>query len=78
MLARKQRYTYDYDFSFETMTEKQFTEWERKENRRYLIGQKILGVLLLIIGIGGCIVLPEDCGGFIFAGLIGLLRVIAN
>ena len=74
MLARKQT----YDFNFETMTEKQFTEWEQKENLRYLIGQKILGTVLLIIGIGGCIVLPEDCGGFILAGLIGLLRLIAN
>lgn len=75
MLARKIE---TYDFNFETMTEKQFTEWERKENRRYLIGQKIVGTLLLILGIVGCIVLPEDCGGFILAGLIGLFRVVVN
>lgn len=75
MLARKIE---THDFNYETMTEKQFAEWERKENRRYLIGQKILGALLLILGIVGCIVLPEDCGGFILAGLFGLFRVVMN
>lgn len=54
----------------------------KKENKKesaykkYLRQQKLLGVALIAICIVGCIIIPEDCGGFILPGLMGIARVI--
>ena len=55
---------------------------KRRENKKeptyknYLKQQKLLGVALIVICIVGCILIPEDCGGFILPGLMGVARVI--
>ena len=55
---------------------------KKKEQRvlykRYLKKQKILGMALILIGIIGCFVIPEDCGGCLIAGLMGIARVICD
>lgn len=48
------------------------------EQEKYLVNQKILGLALTVIGILGCLWIPEDCGGFIVAVLIGIARIITN
>ena len=48
---------------------------ERKQ-RAETITQKCLGLGLLLLGIIGCLVMPEDAGGFVFASVLGILRVI--
>lgn len=40
--------------------------------------QKCLGAALLIVGIGGCFIFREDCGGFLFASLIGIARLVCD
>lgn len=52
---------------------------KRKEDSTYKTypkQQKLLGVALIAICIVGCIIIPEDCGGFILPGLMGIARVI--
>ena len=48
---------------------------ERKQKQETAI-QKCLGLGLLTIGILGCAVMPEDAGGFLFASVLGIIRVI--
>lgn len=38
--------------------------------------QKILGITLILIGITGMTIFPEDCGGFLIAVLLGITRTI--
>ena len=52
---------------------------KKKQRVKYkgnLKQQKFLGLALILIGIIGCIIIPEDCGGCIVAGLMGIARVI--
>lgn len=42
---------------------------------RESIRQKILGFLLVAVGVGSCICMPEDCGGGIMAIGLGILRI---
>lgn len=51
---------------------------QRSAYRQYLIWQKLLGVALIVISVVGCIVIPEDCGGCLIAGLMGIARVICD
>ena len=62
-----------------------YEEWEKEYRRNKAIerkqkaetiGQKCLGLGLLALGIIGCFVFPEDAGGFVFASVLGILRVI--
>lgn len=46
---------------------------ERKQKQETAI-QKCLGLGLLVLGIIGCLVFPEDAGGFVFAGVLGIIR----
>ena len=46
--------------------------------RKYLRQQKLLGVALIVICIIGCFVIPEDCGGYLLAGCMGLARVVCD
>ena len=48
---------------------------ERKQKQEIAI-QKCLGLGLLTIGIFGCAVMPKDAGGFLFASILGIIRVI--
>lgn len=48
---------------------------ERKQRQETII-QKCLGIGLLVIGIIGCLIFPEDAGGFLFTSVLGILRVI--
>ena len=48
---------------------------ERKQ-RAETITQKCLGLGLLLLGIIGCLVMPEDAGGFLFISVLGIIRVI--
>ena len=48
------------------------------ERKRFLIGQKLCGVGLLVVGVVGCFIMPEDNGGFFFASLLGVLRIALN
>ena len=55
---------------------------KQKENKtesihkKFLRQQKLLGVALIAISIIGCAIIPEDCGGCLVAGLMGIARVI--
>ena len=46
--------------------------------KQYLIIQKLLGLGLLIISFVGIIFMSKDCGGFVFIGILGILRLICN
>ena len=46
--------------------------------KKYPIQQKFLGMALIAISIIGCIIIPEDCGGCLIAGLMGIARVICD
>ena len=46
---------------------------ERKQKRETII-QKCLGIGLLVIGIIGCLIFPEDAGGFLFTSVLGIIR----
>ena len=48
---------------------------ERKQ-RAETITQKCLGLGLLLLGIIGCFIFPEDAGGFLFISVLGIIRVI--
>ena len=45
-------------------------------HKKFLRQQKLLGVSLVVISIIGCAIIPEDCGGFIISGLMGVARVV--
>lgn len=51
---------------------------EKSTYKTYLKQQKFLGVALIIISIIGCTIMPEDCGGCLLAGLMGIARVICD
>lgn len=40
--------------------------------------QKAIGVVLIVTCIVGCCIMPEDCGGCLVAGLMGIARVVCN
>lgn len=44
--------------------------------RKELVKQKCLGVIAIIVGLIGCILFPDDCGGALFACALGILRLI--
>lgn len=46
---------------------------ERKQKQEIAI-QKCLGLGLLALAVIGCMVFPEDAGGFVFAGIMGIFR----
>ena len=46
---------------------------ERKQTRETII-QKCLGLGLLALGIVGCLLMPEDAGGFVIASVLGIIR----
>ena len=48
------------------------------ERKRFLIGQKLCGVGLLVVGVVGCFIIPEDCGACVFASLMEILRIAFN
>lgn len=48
------------------------------ERKRFLIGQKLCGIGLLVVGVVGCFIIPEDCGACVFASLMGVLRIAFN
>ena len=47
-------------------------------SKKFLRKQKFLGVVLIAISIIGCAIMPEDCGGCLVAGLMGIARVICD
>ena len=51
---------------------------QRPVYKQYILQQKLLVVALIVISIVGCIVIPEDCGGCLIAGLMGIARIICN
>lgn len=40
--------------------------------------QKTLGFVLIVACIVGCCIMPEDCGGCLVAGLMGIARVVCD
>lgn len=64
-------YTYD-----EWLKEYQHNKAIERKQKVETIGQKCLGIGLLALGILGCFVFPEDAGGFVFASVLGIIRVI--
>ena len=48
------------------------------ERKKKLIQQKLLGLALVIIGVVGCCIMPEDCGGCLFTSLMGTARLFSN
>ena len=48
------------------------------ERKKVLLQQKLLGLALVVIGIIGCFIMPEDCGGCLFAGFMGVCRLFSN
>ena len=51
---------------------------QRAPYKQYLIQQKLLGMALIVVSIVGCLVIPEDCGGCLIVGLMGIARVICD
>lgn len=51
---------------------------EESSYRAYPKRQKLLGVVLIVISIIGCVIMPEDCGGCLLAGLMGIARVVCD
>ena len=47
-------------------------------SKKFLRQQKLLGVALIAISIICCAIMPEDCGGCLVAGLMGIARVICD
>ena len=80
MPAYKENYTHYTTPSGNT----QIFVYHRKAKKRmskrekYQIQQKFLGLILTVLGIIGCFFVPEDCGGFLFAVLLGIARMISN
>lgn len=64
-------YTYD-----EWLNEYKRNEAKERKQKQETVIQKCLGLGLLVIGILGCAVMPEDAGGFLFASILGIIRVI--
>lgn len=48
------------------------------ENDGCLLKQKTLGLALVVVGIVGCFIMTEDCGGCLFAGFMGACRLFSN
>ena len=44
--------------------------------RKEMGKQKCLGAMAFILGLIGCILFPDDCGGALFACALGILRLI--
>lgn len=40
--------------------------------------QKTLGMVLIVVCVAGCCIMPEDCGGFLVGGLMGIARVVCD
>lgn len=64
-------YTYE-----EWLKEYKRNEAKERQQKIETLTQKCLGLGLLIIGIVGCLIMPEDAGGFVFTSVLGILRVI--
>ena len=62
-------YTYD-----EWLKEYNRNKAKERQQKKETAIQKCLGLGLLAIGIIGCLIMPEDAGGFVFAGLMGIIR----
>lgn len=45
------------------------------ESEKEMISQKLMGLLLIIMGAIGTYFFKEDCGGFLFTALLGLCVV---
>lgn len=48
------------------------------EHKKFLRQQKLLGMALIILAIIGCISFPDDCGGCLVAGFMGIARIICD
>lgn len=46
------------------------------ERKKKLIQQKLLGLTLVVVGVVGCCVMPEDAGGCLMACGMGIVRMI--
>ena len=64
-------YTYD-----EWLKEYNHNKALERKQKAETITQKCLGLGLLMIGILGCLVFPDDAGGFVFTSVLGIIRVI--
>lgn len=64
-------YTYD-----EWLKEYKRNEEIKRQRIQEAVFQKMLGFGLLILGIVGCLVMPEDAGGFVFTSVLGILRLV--
>lgn len=51
---------------------------EESPYKQFLRQQKLLGMALIAISIVGCVIIPEDCGGCLVAGLMGIARVVCD
>lgn len=45
--------------------------------KRWIV-QKALGVVLIVTCIVECCIMPEDCGGCLVAGLMGMARIVCD
>lgn len=79
MMAQFNSYT---EFTTYSRNIKVYIFWKQKEKesesakKKFLRQQKLLGITLVAISIIGCAIIPEDCGGCLVAGLMGIARVI--
>ena len=62
-------YTYD-----EWLKEYKRNEAKEIKQKQETAIQKCLGLGLIALAVIGCMVFPEDAGGFVFAGLMGIFR----
>ena len=81
MMAQYNRCTEFTTFSGNTkiyIFRKQKEKETESAKKKFLRQQKILGVALIAISIIGCAIMPEDCGGCLVAGLMGIARVVCD
>lgn len=46
------------------------------ERQKYIVKQKLLGTGMIVLGIVGCLLFPEDCSGAMLACFMGVIRVV--
>ena len=69
--AHKIETVYTYD---EWLKEYNRNKAKERQQKKEIAIQKCLGLGLIALAVIGCMVFPEDAGGFVFAGLMGIFR----
>lgn len=78
MIAQFNRYTEITTYSGNTKVYIFRKSKSTSTYKKQWILQKILGVALIVISVAGCIISPEDCGGYLLSGFMGIARIVCD